>query len=105
LLLNLMGLQSVSFPRRDHFFVISNDVNTIPLRTRSGDQRLRSHRVTEAGISSDLLPEMQARSRSSDAARLSPDKKPYEDFITETLLLVGSCHSSTQASSRALCKE
>jgi hypothetical protein len=53
----------LEFPAAGPFVVISNDVNTFLLRTRSGDQRVSSDRVIKAGVSLDLLPEMQVRSR------------------------------------------
>jgi hypothetical protein len=44
------------------FVVISNDLNTFLLRTRSEYQRVSSDRVIKDGVFSNLLPEMQVRS-------------------------------------------
>jgi hypothetical protein len=66
----------LEFPAAGPFVVISNDVNTFLLRTRSGDQRVSSDRVIKAGVSSDLLPEMQVRSRPSAPAPPNPDDNP-----------------------------
>jgi hypothetical protein len=68
------------------FVVIYNDVIILLLRTRSGDQRLWSARLIKAGASSDLLPEMQAFSRPSAAARPSPGENPYDEFVIECFL-------------------
>jgi hypothetical protein len=43
----------LEFPAAGHFVVISNDVNSFLLRTRSRDQRVSSDRVIKAGVSSD----------------------------------------------------
>jgi Chromo (CHRromatin Organisation MOdifier) domain len=48
-----------------------------------------SDRVIKAGVSSDLLPEMQVRSRPSAPAPPSPDENPYEEFAIERLLSHG----------------
>jgi Chromo (CHRromatin Organisation MOdifier) domain len=48
-----------------------------------------SDRVIKAGVSSDLLPEMQVRSRPSAPAPPSPDENPYEEFVIERLLSHG----------------
>jgi Chromo (CHRromatin Organisation MOdifier) domain len=48
-----------------------------------------SDRVIKAGVSSDLLPEMQIRSRPSAPAHPSPDENPYEEFVIERLLSHG----------------
>jgi Chromo (CHRromatin Organisation MOdifier) domain len=48
-----------------------------------------SIRVIKAGVSSDLLPEMQVRSRPSASAPPSPDKNPYGEFVIELLLSHG----------------
>jgi hypothetical protein len=79
----------LEFPAAGPFVVISNDMNTFLLRTRSGDQRVSSDRVIKAGVSSDLLPEMQVRSRPSAPAPPSPDHSPYEEFAIERLLSHG----------------
>jgi hypothetical protein len=48
-----------------------------------------SDRAIKAGASSDLLPEMQVRSRPSAPAPPSPDENPYEEFVIERLLSHG----------------
>jgi hypothetical protein len=79
----------LEFPAAGPFVVISNDENTFLLRTRSGDQQVSSDRVIKAGVSSDLLPEMQVRFRPSAPAPPSPDENPYEEFVVERLLSHG----------------
>jgi hypothetical protein len=80
----------LEFPAAGPFVIISNDVNTYLLRTRSGDQRASSDRVIKAGVSSDLLPEMQVRSRPSAPVPPSSDENPYEEFVIERLLSHGN---------------
>jgi hypothetical protein len=48
-----------------------------------------SDRVIKAGVSSDLLPVMQVRSRPSAQAPPSPDENPCEEFEIERLLSYG----------------
>jgi Chromo (CHRromatin Organisation MOdifier) domain len=48
-----------------------------------------SDRVIKAGVSTDLLPEMQSRSRPSAPSPPSPDENPYEEFVIERLLSHG----------------
>jgi hypothetical protein len=48
-----------------------------------------SDRVIKGGVSSDLLPEMQDRSRPSAPAPPSPDENPYDEFVIERLLSHG----------------
>jgi hypothetical protein len=79
----------LEFPAAGPFVVISNNVITFLLRTRSGYQRVSSDRVIKAGVSSDLLPEMQVRSRPSALAPPSPDENPYEEFVIKRLLSYG----------------
>jgi hypothetical protein len=79
----------LGFPGAEPFVVISKDVNTFLLRTISGEQRVSSDRVIKAGVSSDLLPEMQVRSLPSTPAPPSPDENPYEEFVIERLLSQG----------------
>jgi hypothetical protein len=45
--------------------------------------------VIKAGVSSDLLSEMQVRSLPSAPAPPSPDENPYEEFVIERLLSHG----------------
>jgi Chromo (CHRromatin Organisation MOdifier) domain len=79
----------LEFPAAGPFVVISNDVNTFLLRTRSGDERVLSDTVIKAGVFSDLLSEMQVRSRPPATALPSPDENPYEEFVIERLLFHG----------------
>jgi hypothetical protein len=79
----------LEFPAAGPSVVISNDMNTFMLRTRIGDQRVSSDRVIKAVVSSDLLPEMQVRSRPSAPAPPSPDENPYEEIVIERLLSHG----------------
>jgi hypothetical protein len=80
---------NIEFSAAGPFLVISSDVNTFLPRTRSGDQRVSSDRVIKVGVSSDLLPEMQVRSRPSAPTPPSPDENPHEEFMIERLLSHG----------------
>jgi Chromo (CHRromatin Organisation MOdifier) domain len=79
----------LEFPSAGPFAVISNDVNTFLLCTRGVDQRVSSDRIIKAGVSLDLLPEMQVLSRPPAPAPPSPDENPYEEFVMERLLSHG----------------
>jgi hypothetical protein len=48
-----------------------------------------SDQVIKAGVSSDLLPEMQVRSRRSAPVPPSPDENSCEEFVIEILLSHG----------------